>query len=311
MGDDDYKGIEKGIGCACCCTVIITIIVLISVSFSSLEQLEYGLNYNSISLQIEKDPYTTAGLYLLGVGHYFIKYPRTIQMIEFSADDNGRLQTRTSDGLPVKLSISFQYRYDDTKLRDLYLTYKGEEVEVYENTAKAVIANAATNFSAYTFFNDKQGIATDMQLQLTDLFAQRLMVNVVAFQITRVELPAEFQNSILLSIEAKQNITRTQRYMDNMQVTFATQVLIANQTKQQTIALARGQAAQRAQQAEATAIVIEQDVEAEMYAYGNLTQNVELNASEGLSYIWWSSQLTAPNKEYLVGLDPHAMIRNR
>lgn len=311
MSFDDDKAVEYGIGCACCCAVLITIIVLISISFSSLEQLEYGLNYNSISLQIEKDPYTNAGLYLLGVGHYFIKYPRTIQMIEFSADDNGRLQTRTSDGLPVKLSISFQYRYNEDRLRDLYLQYKGEEVEVYENTAKAVIANAATNFTAYTFFNDKQGIATDMQLQLTSLFAQRLYANVVAFQITRVELPNEFQNAILSSIEAKQNITRTQRYMENMQVTMATQVLVANQTKQQTIVLARGQASQRVQQAEATATVIEQSVEAEMYAYGNLSSHVELNATEGLSYIWWSSQLNSGNKEYLVGLDPSAVIRNR
>ena len=34
-----------------------------------------------------------------------------------------------------------------------------------ENTAKAVIANVATNYSAYTFFNDKQGIAIAMQLR--------------------------------------------------------------------------------------------------------------------------------------------------
>merc|ERR1712146_487897 len=146
--------------------------------------------------------YDQPGLFFLGVGHYFIKYPKTLQMIEFSADDNARLQTRTSDGLPVKLSVSFQYRYDQSRLRDLYLTYKQEEVEVYENTAKAVIANAATNFSAYTFFNDKQGIATIMQLQLADIFFERLMATVVAFQITRVELPGEFQDAILASIEA-------------------------------------------------------------------------------------------------------------
>lgn len=305
------KEIEWAIGGCCCCSVLITIIVLIAISFSSLEQLEYGLNYNSISLQIEKDAYQEAGLFMLGVGHYFIKYPRTIQMIEFSADDNGRLQTRTSDGLPVKLSISFQYRYQVDKLRELYYMYKGEEVEVYENTAKAVIANAATNFSAYTFFNDKQGIATEMQMKLTDLFNTRLMASIIAFQITRVELPNEFQNAILQSIEAKQNITRTQRYMENMQVTFAQQVLVANQTKQQTVALAYGSAAQRAERADATATVIAQSVEAEMYAYGNLTEHVELNVSEGLSYIWWSTQLTKTNKEYLVGLDPSAMIRSR
>jgi len=305
------KQMEMVIGAGCCCACLITIIVLLAISFASLEQLEYGLNYNSISLQIEDHTYQDAGIYMLGVGHYFLKWPRTLQMIEFSADDNGRLQTRTSDGLPVKLSISFQYRYLPDKLLDLYLTYKGEEVEVYENTAKAVIANAATNFSAYTFFNDKQGIATEMQLQLTDLFASRLMASIVAFQITRVELPNEFQHAILQSIEAKQNITRTQRYMENMQVTFEQQLLVANQTKQQTIALAKGWAAQRGQQAEAAATVLQQSVEAEMYAYGNLTQHVELNVSEGLSYIWWSEQLTKTNKEYLVGLDPSAMIRSR
>merc|ERR1711918_336415 len=112
--------------------------------------------------------------------------------------------------------------------------------------------------------------------------------NIDAFQITRVELPGEFQNAILDSIEAKQNITRTERYMENMQVTFAQQVLVANQTKQQTIALAHGTAQQRFQQAEATAAVIEQSVYAEMYAFGNLSEAVELNVTEGLSYMWWS-----------------------
>ena len=188
---------DKVIGCGCCVAVLITIIVLLSISFSSLEQLDYGLNYNSISLQIEDNVYDTAGLYFLGVGHYFIKYPRVSQVIEFSADENDRLQTRTSDGLPVKLSISFQYRYNAGELRQLYLTYKQREVEVYENTAKAVIANAATNFTAYTFFNDKQGIATEMQIMLTRVFDAKLMARIDAFQITRVELPTEFQDAIL------------------------------------------------------------------------------------------------------------------
>ena len=324
------------IGGICCLAVIITVIVVLSLSFSSLEQLDYGLNYNAITLQIEDTVYSSAGLYFLGVGHYFIKFPRVIQTIEFVAEENDRLQTRTSDGLPVSLSISFQYRYDSAKLRDLYLAFKQQELEVYENTAKAVIANVATNFSAYTFFNDKQGIATEMQLRLTEVFFEQLYAQIDAFQITRVELPSEFQNAILSSIEAKQNITRTERYKDNMLVTFSTQVtrggssgssgsrspspshgaahrrtqlaatlassirshdthallsphsplltlssyhallsphsplltlssphvqlLVANQTARQTIALARGTANQRAQQAEAIAAVTEQTV---------------------------------------------------
>lgn len=299
--------------CGCCtCTIFLTLIILLSTSLKSLGQLDAGLRYNTISLSLEDKVYQSAGLYFLGPGHRFIKYPRTIQTIEFIAEENDRLQTRTSDGLPVSLSVSFQYRYDFARLRDLYLTFRKQELEVYENTAKAVIANVATNFTAYRFFNDKQGIATEMQIAVTKVFDEQLYARIDAFQITRVELPAQFQNAILASIEAKQNITSTQRYADNMEVTFLTQLLIANETKQQTIAFARGAAKQRAEQAEAVARVAEQSIYAEMYAYGNLSQAVDLNVSEGLSYIWWSQQEeTAGAKEYLVGLEPAQMVRSR
>ena len=92
----------------CCLAVVLTIIIILSLSFQSLGQLDIGLNYNSITLQLEERVYQKAGLYFLGVGHYFLKYPRIIQTIEFVAEENDRLQTRTSDGLPVSLSVSFQ-----------------------------------------------------------------------------------------------------------------------------------------------------------------------------------------------------------
>jgi regulator of protease activity HflC (stomatin/prohibitin superfamily) len=289
---------------------LILMIILLAISFKPLDQLDFGLNYNSITLQIEEDVYADAGLYFLGVGCYFITYPRTVQTIEFIAEENDRLQTRTSDGLPVKLSVSFQYRYNEDTLLDLYLTYKKQEIEVYENTAKAVIANAATQFDAYTFFNDKQGIANAMQIDVSRVFQEELFASIDAFQITRVELPSQFQSAILDSIQAKQNISERMRYKENMAVTFSTQVLIANQTKFQSIALAQGEAAQRSEEAEANVYIVQQEVEAEMYAYGNLSVAVGLNTSESLDYIWWSEQLQKRNtKDYLVGVDPTVLSR--
>ena len=86
------------------------------------------------------------------------------QTIEFLSNHGDLLHTRTADGLPLTLGLSFQYRYNPEKLFDLYLRYIGEHHDVYVNTATAVIANVACNYSAYTFFNDKQGIAADMQV---------------------------------------------------------------------------------------------------------------------------------------------------
>ena len=63
----------------------------------------------------------------------------------------------------------------------------------------------------------------------------------------------------------------------------------------------------------ATLSEVEQSVYAEMYAYGNLSQTVDLNTTEMMSYIWWSGQedIVTKGKEFLVGLDPSAVIRNR
>ena len=328
MGDGPPFGLICG--CICCVAALITLIVVLAVSFHSLDQLDLGLNYNSITLQVEDTVYTSAGLFFLGPGHYFVKYPKTVQLVQFVASIGPEcpqcegfeiFRSRTSDGLVVALSISFQFRYDEARLRDNFLRFEQSEYVcddkesfkncygIYQDTARAQLGIVSTNFTAFEFFNDKNGIALAMQTHLTKVFFEDLMALVDSFQITRVELPTQFQNAIVQSIEAKQNITFTQQYKDNMAVTFQTQALVANQTRQQTIATAIGTANQRAQQAAAKAAVVEQTVAAEMNAYGNFTTIVGLDVAEGVDYIWWSSQTSLPGKEYLVGVDPQAFIR--
>lgn len=300
---------------ACVCFVLIPAIILIVLSFSSLQPVEYGLNYNALLMDVENKTYSTAGLYFLGFGHWFIRFPRVIQTIEFlPTGEDGLLHTRTSDGLPLTLGLSFQYRYKSEKLHDLYLRYKNEHHDVYVNTATTSIANVACNFSAYTFFNDKQGIALSMQEQLNKVFETQLFAHVEALQITQVELPVSFQDAILESISTKQNITRSMRYKDNMAVTFETQKMVSSQVANQTVILARGQAARKLQQAQANAAMTAQTVQAEMTSYGNISQQLHFEGKDGLNYLWWDSLATAAahnesaGKEFLVGLDPAAYI---
>jgi hypothetical protein len=122
-----------------------------------------------------------------------------------------------------------QFYCQPQNLYNLYLAYKGEHHQVYVNTATASIATIASNYSAYTFFNDKQGIAASMQISLNDIFTKQLFASIDALQISQVELPAVFQEAILESISTKQNITRSERYKENMEVTFTTQRMVAQQ----------------------------------------------------------------------------------
>lgn len=305
------KGTKRVLCGGFCCASLITIIVVLSLTFHKLDELDYGLAYNKMLCQFDGDPYTKSGLYTLGPTHEFITFPKTLQTIEFTAAEGDRLQTRTSDGLPVKLGISFQYRFDPARLLQLYHKFKRDTLVVYEKTARSTIANAATNYTAYTFFNEKAMIARAMEISLAAIYDEQLFAFVESFQITQVELPSAFQQAIVASITAKQNITKTQRYKENMKVTFEQQLLVANQTKLQTIALAKGQANRRQQEADALAAITRATVEAEMYSYGNLSQTVGLDEDGGLSYIWWDKQLQSAyqGKEYLVGLSPDTYIK--
>jgi len=301
---------------SCLCFVVVPAVILIALSFQTLEPVEYGLNFNAITMSLENTTYSVAGLYFLGFGHWFIRFPRIIQTIEFMANsENQLLHTRTADGLPLTLGLSFQYRYMPEHLHTLYLTYKGNHQAVYIQQATAAIANTACNYSAYTFFNDKQGIAIAMQGYLNDKFTKQLYAQIEALQINQVELPSSFQDAILTSIATKQNITRSERYKENMQVTFSTQRMVAEQTANQTVIAARGEANRKLQQARANAKITEQTVQAEMTAYSGLNGALSLNAATSLDYIWWdtlqsaASLPNAPSKEFLVGLDPAAYIK--
>lgn len=180
-----------------------------------------------------------------------------------------------------------------------------------ENTATALLSQVATNYTAYTFFNDLPTIATAMQIELTRKLDGQLATLVESLQVTDVTLPDAFQLAILNSIEAQQNITKMQRFKDNMLVTFASQVLVANQTRYQTIARAEGEANRVREEADAAVAITTQTVLAEMWSYGNLSQEVGLDADGGLSYIWWDTQTQASHggKEYLAGLSPDTYIR--
>jgi len=59
---------------------------------------------------------------------------------------------------------------------------------VYVSNARAIIANTACNYSAYEFFNDKQGIAMAMQIELNRKFEHKMGATVEAFQISDVRL---------------------------------------------------------------------------------------------------------------------------
>ena len=97
---DDLK---KGICCFCSLTTIILTGVLVLFSYATLDATEYGLDYSAITKTIDKTVYSS-GYYFLGFGHSFVRFPSTVQSMEFSTQRTATrppIQSRTEDGLEI------------------------------------------------------------------------------------------------------------------------------------------------------------------------------------------------------------------
>lgn len=303
------------IGC-CCCSTVIALIVLIACSFSSLHQTQYGLDYNHITETVDSTVYT-GGLHFLGVGHSFVKFPNTVQSVSYSEAAHDRLHARTKDGLPLILGVSFQYRLVLTDIYKLYMQFKEHHGHVIFNMGKNLISNSASNYTAYQFFNDKQGIAKDMQQYVNTYFQHNMYCFVDAFQINTVHLPTRFEDAIQHSLNTKQNITRTSKLVENIKVKLQTEVIVAKKNALATIAVAKGTASAVSQAAHAAANMTKQTMrnaakgyllvkDSLKFATGKVTDN----KSEMLSYIF-NDALSAPsmsNAQFLVGTSPGTYI---
>lgn len=302
------------VGC-CVCTCLITFIVLIACSFSSLHQTQYGLDYNHITETIDSTVYT-GGLHFLGVGHGFVKFPNTVQSVSYSQTNHDRLHARTKDGLPLILGVSFQYRLNEKDIHQLYMQFKEHHGRIIFNTGKHLISNSAANYTAYQFFNDKQGIAKDMQTYVNKYFQANMFCFIDAFQINTVHLPTRFEDAIQHSLNTKQNITRTQKLVENIKVQLQTQVLVAKKNALSTVATAKGKASAVKQAAEAAANMTKQTMRNAAKGYLLVKDSLKFttastdNKSEILSYIYNDALGSGPmsSAQFLVGAAPGTYI---
>jgi len=227
----------KGL-CICMCAVTcITATVLLLLGFSSLEATELGLDYSWISKTV--DPHMREnGLYFLGIGHSFFKFPKNVQTKEFSKERNanrGPIQSRTSDGLEVVLEISFQYVLQPENLYNLFMTFGTHYHGIFSNIAIDLLTEEATRYTAYDFFMDRGKIKDDFQAQLNKIFSKVCYSNIQFLQLRSVDLPSLFEQSIQESEVRKQDIQKAYAELNKVRVEVDTKIKAAEFQKNVTI----------------------------------------------------------------------------
>jgi len=259
--------------------------ILFLCSFDTLEYQEMGLNYSWISETIEDKAYT-AGRYYLGIGNHFIKFPKMVKSVFFLDDlsqetQGPALQSRTKDGLNVRLEVSFQYRIKFTDVYQMYTTLGPSYQDTFIRMAIEQLATAATMHNAHFFFSNRTTISAEMHKMLDGHFQQHGFAEIPFFQLRTVHLPKEFEEAIKETQVKQQEIQIATLEQKTKRVTFQTKVLQA----EQQVKVLQNQAA-----GEAASIMAANEAYCKQY---RITQTLQSQALKQLMAAsgWTSKQL--------------------
>lgn len=103
--------------------VVIVTIGLLAGSWSTVSPLQYGIKYNSISVQVDPDTIYNSGRIYTGVGGSFFIFPRSLQYVEFSQAHGNALDVWSQDGQQIFVEASFYYGLQKQNLFSLFQSY--------------------------------------------------------------------------------------------------------------------------------------------------------------------------------------------
>lgn len=271
-------------GCFCCCSCFCSFLLIIF-GFAALEATEFGLNYSWISKSISPN-IKENGLYFIGIGHSFIKFPKTVQTIEFSNSktaNQGPIQSRTSDGLEVTLEISFQYILQKDQIYTLYTKYGKNYDYIFQNIAIHTLTEEATKYTAYNFFMDRGTIKDDFQFELNSIFEKLCYSNIQFLQLRSVDLPSLFEDSIQESEVKKQDIQKAKAEQNKILIEVDTQIKSAEYQKNVIINQAEGEAEAIYKQNEADVESLIKMQETQVGVYKALKKTLNLSSEKLLN----------------------------
>jgi len=275
--------------------LVAVLILLIGTSyfvmaFKQISYNEYGLNQNTITQQIESKVYEK-GYYHIGLFHRFIKFPKTVQKIEFFSslgnpgDTLGPLNSRTKDGLLIHIQLAFHYKLQKSKILDLYGTFALEYEDRFIGQARTTLRDVASFYNAIEFFNNRTSIGETMEEYLANDLSD-MFVDVMFFQMREIDLPDEFEEA-LKQVQIAQQQYQIALYEQQAAIVRA-QTLIIEAQAQANITVLAAEANAKAyvinMQAQAEALNI--TLTAERLAYYAMGQQLNLTSSELLALLW-------------------------
>jgi len=272
-GGDEYV-CAAGVGC-----ILVTIILVVVSCVASLAPNEFGMTKNIFSGRVGYEVHR-GGIHLVGPMKTFVRFPATQVTVQFSqrSQPNLPINTRTgadpkdpdSGGQPIKISCAFQFILAQETIRKLYLNFGGYEgalarIKLVSGNA---VSNTAQEFIPKDFWQRRDVVAARMLDVMNKTLWDQVFVEVVRFEIMKVDFAMRFEESITGVQVAEQAKVINEYQQQVAKVEQSIEVMSSNNDA--VIANISGAASARAKElravAQRDAFNLKQTKKAEMYA---------------------------------------------
>lgn len=205
----------------------------------------------------------------------------------------------TSDGKTVKVNLEFSYRFDEEKVAETFVMFKGKSGETIKDTfiKPKVIAwtqEVSANYPVTDIFGDKRtAINAELDVYLRDKFEQYgIIIDTVNF--TDISVDAETAAAIQKKVTAQQELELA---------TIEAQTAMVQANKEKEVAQV---AAEKAViEAEANAEVVRIAAEAEAEANKAIAASLSNTLIEKIKYEQWNGVLpTVSGSGAIVSIEP-------
>lgn len=247
----------------------------------------------------------TQGWHLVSPTKKVTTYSIGIEQSYLTAEDKGdskedeSFSIPTSDGKTVRVNLEFSYRFDEARVAETFVTFKGKSGETIKDTfiKPKVIAwtqEVSANYPVTDIFGDKRtAINAELDTYLREKFdAYGIIIDTVNF--TDISVDAETAAAIQKKVTAQQELELANIEAQTAKIQAEKDKQVAEIAAQQAIV-----------EAEAAAEVVRIEAEAEAAANQKIAASLTPELIEKIKYEQWNGELptVSGNATPIIGIN--------
>jgi len=224
---------------------------------------EVGLLYSHASRKIDRTKIYNAGRHYVGVGGEFIKFPITQQEMHLPI-----FESRTEDGLIVKLDVSLNYKIikDFEKIIGIFDNFGRHYDGFISRLATNIIRDASARFKAIKYSMNRSQVNMEMERDISDDM-ESIGFTLDSLQLLNIEFPLNFSNTLQNTRMLQQQVSQALMNKDAENVTLQGELQQSKLTSQGIITDATATSNSIKKNAEAEAEALENTLTEEAYSH--------------------------------------------